>query len=683
PLPGVEFACRPGEGRESLFLPARGGQVQVLRDLKLESQHYEAALSELSGLGSCLEGRDLWRCGLEDCLDFLGALQRCPAGSVQAEWPAGGRISRPRGIVSFDSLKVSAERAGAWLQVGGGVEVDGRSLMSVSKLLEAVRASKGRYVRLTEDSYAEVSEALRKRLRALSLLARDRGGKIEVPAVTAPFLQDLRQEGAGLELDRAADTLLSRVEEASRLYPKIPPELRADLRDYQAEGYRWMSRLAAWGAGACLADDMGLGKTVQAVALLLSRAREGAALVVTPASVLYNWKNELGRFAPGLRCAMLGPSDREKTVRELGPGDVLLTTYGLLAGESELLSKRTWRTAVLDEAHMIRNRGTRTSQAARSLSADFRLILTGTPVQNNLSEIWSLFEFINPGLLGSFEAFTERFITPIEVRSDPGARQTLRQIISPFVLRRTKASVLEELPQKTEITLPVELSAQERALYEKIRSEALIRAEEKETSTVDLLATLMKLRQAACSPRLVDPSLAIPSSKEEAFMGLARSLIAAGHRALVFSQFTSHLALIRGALDQAGIPCLYMDGSVRAADRASLAAEFQKGLTPLFLISLKAGGTGLNLTAADYVIHLDPWWNPSVEDQASDRAFRIGQTLPVTVYRLIAKDTVEERILELHRTKKQLSDALLEGTDAPKSLSREDILRLLGQPAEG
>ncbi|MDL2060176.1 DEAD/DEAH box helicase [Mesosutterella sp. AGMB02718] len=679
PLPGVEFACRPGEGRESLFLPTREGQVQVLRDLKLESQHYEAALSELSGLGSCMEGPGSWRCGLEDCLDFLGALQRCPKGSVEVQWPAGGKLTRSRGRISFDSLRISAGRAGAWLELGGEVDVDGRSLMTISQLLEAVRAAKGRYVRLSEDSYAEVSEALKKRLRAVSLLAREKGGKVELPSVTAPFLQDLRRGGAALSADQAADALFERIDEASKLYPKIPQDLRADLRDYQAEGYRWMSRLASWGAGACLADDMGLGKTVQAIALLLSRAKEGPALIVTPASVLYNWKSELGRFAPGLRCVMLGAGNREKTVREAGAGDVLLTTYGLLASESDLFAGRAWRTAVLDEAHMIRNRGTKTAQAAQRLDAAFRLILTGTPVQNNLSEIWSLFEFINPGLLGSFEAFTGRFITPIEVRHEPGARQTLRQIISPFVLRRTKASVLEELPQKTEITLPVELSEAERALYEKIRSEALIRAEEKETSTIDLLATLMKLRQAACSPKLIDPSLPFESSKEEAFMGLVRNLIAAGHRALVFSQFTSHLALIRQALDKAGIPYLYMDGAVRASERAALAEEFQKGGTPLFLISLKAGGTGLNLTAADYVIHLDPWWNPSVEDQASDRAYRIGQTMPVTIYRLIARGTVEERILELHRTKKQLSDALLEGTDAPKSLSREDIVKLLEQ----
>lgn len=683
PMPGVEFACRPGEGRESLFLPTRDGQVQVLRDLKLERQHYRIALSELSELGSCMEGQDRWRCGLEECLDFLGALQRCPPDSIRIEWPAGEKFSRAKGLISFGSLRVSASRSGSWLELGGEVEVDGTALLSVSRLLEAIRTSKGRYVQLSENRYAEISEALKKRLRAISALARAKKGKLDIPTVTAPFLQELRQEGASISSDRAADALFERVEAAERLYPKIPRNLCADLRDYQVEGYRWMSRLASWGAGACLADDMGLGKTLQAIALLLSRSRDGAAIVVMPASVLYNWKSELGRFAPGLRCVMLGSADREKTVRELGPGDVLLTTYGLLASESELLAGRHWHTAVLDEAHMIRNRGTKTSQAARGLDAGFRLILTGTPVQNNLSEIWSLFEFINPGLLGSFESFTERFITPIETRSEQAPRQTLRQIISPFLLRRTKASVLEELPRKTEITLPVELSAPERALYEKIRSEALIRAEEKETSTMDLLATLMKLRQAACSPKLIDPSLPIESSKQEAFMGLVRSLIEAGHRALVFSQFTSHLALIRGALDKTGIRYLYMDGAVRASERASLAAEFQKGEPPLFLISLKAGGTGLNLTAADYVIHLDPWWNPAVEDQASDRAYRIGQNLPVTIYRLIAKDTVEERILELHRTKKQLSDALLEGTDAPSSLTREDILRLLEQPAQG
>ena len=317
------------------------------------------------------------------------------------------------------------------------------------------------------------------------------------------------------------------------------------------------------------------------------------------------------------------------------------------------------------------------SKAAMELNGAFRLLLTGTPLQNHLGEIWNLFQFANPGLLGSFQQFTEKFISPIEKNGDKNRQKQLKRLLQPFILRRTKTEVLDELPEKTEITLHVELDEQERALYENLRWEAISNLEEGSATAIQTLAEITKLRQAACHPSLVYPELNLSSAKSSAFMKLVEELMKNNHRSLVFSQFTSHLRLIREELDKAHIDYLYLDGSTSLPERNKLVKEFQTGTQPLFLISLKAGGLGLNLTAADFVIHLDPWWNPSIEDQASDRAYRIGQTRPVTVYRLIATQTIEEKIIRLHQTKKSLADSLLDGSDLAHKLTKEEMLELL------
>ena len=331
--------------------------------------------------------------------------------------------------------------------------------------------------------------------------------------------------------------------------------------------------------------------------------------------------------------------------------------------------------------------------------ADFRLLLTGTPLQNHLNEIWNLFQFANPGLLGSYQQFTDRFILPIERDHDQERQRLLRRVLSPFLLRRTKDDVLSELPEKTEITLRVELSHDEQALYDNLRQQAIANLETGTKSALQTLAEITRLRQAACHPRLIDPKLPIQSSKTQAFLDLVDELRQSGHRALVFSQFTSHLALIREALDKqnsnrqgnqspllgrgvGGEAYLYLDGSTSAAERNRLVRQFQTGDQPLFLISLKAGGLGLNLTAADYVIHLDPWWNPAIEDQASDRAHRIGQERPVTVYRLIAAGTIEEKIIRLHQNKRSMADALLQDADMFAQISADDVIKLLRESVD-
>jgi SNF2 family DNA or RNA helicase len=343
----------------------------------------------------------------------------------------------------------------------------------------------------------------------------------------------------------------------------------------------------------------------------------------------------------------------------------VLLSYPLLQQNAEAFTARAWHTLVLDEAQALKNAATKRTQAAQALQADFRLALSGTPVENRLAELWSIMRVCNPGLLGTAARFNERFGTPIERDADRDAQRLLRRLIAPFVLRRTKAQVLDDLPPRTELALAVQPDAAERAHYEALRRQALAAAERSLAegggqAQIGVLAQLMRLRRAACDPRLVNPELNIPGAKVQAFAELATELAANGHKALVFSQFVDFLSLLREPLDAAGIAYQYLDGSTPAAERTRRVDAFQRGEGTLFLISLKAGGFGLNLTAADYVVIADPWWNPAAEDQASGRAHRIGQQRPVTVYRLVSAGTIEERIVELHQHKRELADGVLE-----------------------
>jgi SNF2 family DNA or RNA helicase len=474
--------------------------------------------------------------------------------------------------------------------------------------------------------------------------------------------------------DNPAWTELKRKMSKGAKDAEIPEGLTADLRPYQAEGFRWMARLASWGAGACLADDMGLGKTVQAICILLHRSKDAPSIVIAPVSVIPNWVSELGKFAPSLNAVTLPPDGRKEFLESLHKGDVLVTSYGLLQSEEKSICSVTWSVAVLDEAHNIRNFATKTAKAAMSVKAGFRLALTGTPIQNNLTDAWSIFNFVNPGMLGSLSNFSRRFVSDGEE-----GKKRLKKLIAPFILRRTKSAVLDELPPKTEVIIKVNLSEEETAFYEAVRKRAIESLEKCEDTSrnIQVLAEITRLRQASCNTRLVDPLSEIESSKMSAFMDLVLELTDNGHRALVFSQFVTHLTLAREELEREGIEYLYLDGSTPLNERGRLVKEFQSGDTGLFLISLKAGGLGLNLTGADFVIHLDPWWNPAVEDQASDRAHRIGQARPVTVYRLVGEGTIEEKIIRLHATKRDMADTLLEGSDRTAKLSSKALMQLI------
>lgn len=470
--------------------------------------------------------------------------------------------------------------------------------------------------------------------------------------------------------------------------PVEPPRgLRATLRDYQAAGVAWLQHLRACGAGGILADDMGLGKTLQTIAHLAIEKEAGRledpALIVAPTSLSFNWARELAKFAPHLRVVALTGAQRHARYAELDRADVAITSYPVLLRDEERLAARRWHLVVLDEAHTVKNPRSRAHRAVKRIDAAHRLCLTGTPVENHLGELWSLFDFLDPGLFGDELTFRRVYRLPIEQLGDEERLASLRDKVSPYLLRRLKRDVASELPPKTEIVRPVELRGDQRELYERIRlaaHESVRRVIQKQglaASTVPILDALTKLRQVCCDPRLVAMRAAHEvrrSAKYERLFELLDAQLGRGHRVLVFSQFTRMLALIARGLSERGVPYLTLTGESR--DRASLVDRFERGDADVFLISLKAGGVGLTLTSADTVVHYDPWWNPAAQDQATDRAYRIGQTRPVVVTSLIARGSVEERMLALQERKRRLAEGVLGGGGARLALSEDDVEEL-------
>jgi SNF2 family DNA or RNA helicase len=462
------------------------------------------------------------------------------------------------------------------------------------------------------------------------------------------------------------------------------PSFAGQLRDYQRDALGWFAFLQRFGFGGCLADDMGLGKTVMVLAWLdrlrAMKRTKAPSLVVAPRSVVFNWKEEAARFAPKLR--VLDFSGATRSVQRLDGHDIVLTSYGTLRRDALLLKDVEFEYAVLDEAQTIKNANTAAAKAARLIRSKHRLALSGTPVENHLGELWSLFEFLNPGLLGTSSAFARH--RGAAAKQDRAAIDILARGIRPFVLRRTKAQVAPELPARTELTMHCDMQGLQRELYDELRDHyrtALLGRIEKDglqKSRMHILEALLRLRQAACHPALIDPRHKdVPSAKFDALLPHLAEVREEGHKALVFSQFTSLLGLLRTRLDEAGTRYAYLDGRTR--DRQTVVEQFQTDpACDVFLISLKAGGLGLNLTAAEYVYLLDPWWNPAVEAQAIDRAHRIGQARHVFAYRLLATGTVEEKIAELQKSKRELADAIVQAdVGLLRNLQQEDLEILL------
>ena len=676
---------RPGEGAVSLMADVEGSRCLAERDLEEERRRAGALERSLPVLATLPELDGQWYAATpEEALPVLVELREAVArGEALVEWPEGEKfkLSRP---VSAADLNLRLGSGDRWFTVEGELRVDDERVLDMRQLLDLVQATPHRFLPLGEGEFVALTRELRRHLEELAAYVERRGRKLTLHPLAALALDDLTGQVGRLDAAPGWHDRLAEMRAALARTETPPSTLKARLRDYQLQGFQWLARLAHLGFGACLADDMGLGKTVQALAVILHCADQGPTLVVAPTSVCANWLTEARRFAPTLRLVPFGGADRQAQLADLGPFDLVVTSYGLLHQEAALLTGVAWHTVVLDEAQAIKNSTTRRSQAAMHLQAQFRLITTGTPIENHLGEFFTLFHFINPGLLGSRERFNERFAAPIERHNDREAGRRLKKLIQPFILRRLKAQVLEELPPRTEVLLEVELSPEETAFYEALRRQALERIETEAGAgghqRMRILAEITRLRQACCHPRLVLPESTLPGAKLALFAEVVGELLDNGHKALVFSQFVGHLALIRAYLDEHAIPYRYLDGSTPARERQREVEAFQAGQGDLFLISLKAGGLGLNLTAADYVIHMDPWWNPAVEDQASDRAHRIGQQRPVTVYRLVARNTIEEKIVRLHGEKRDLADSLLEGTDASGRISADDLLRLIREP---
>ena len=676
----------PGHGNITTIAEREGKKVQLVRSLKAEKKNMKRITEGLIEAEACDENEKWLPVSITDAITLsidkmLPFMQWCKKNEdiCTMEWAEGHKLSFHPAI-SSRSANISFKQKNSWFEVEGNVEISEGQVISLQKLLELMRqSSKQKFIRIGDNEYITLSNQLARILKRLDTVTSVNRSHLQMAPAAVSLLSDLLDDKTlNLEHNTAIDELRQRIKESSKAVPTVPKTLKAQLRDYQETGFGWMSKVTAWGAGVCLADDMGLGKTLQTIALLLEQSCQGPSLVVAPASVVPNWRNELKRFSPTLNVILLNQSeDRAKNIKEAQAGDIVITTYALLNIQQEELTTHEWNVVCLDEAHTIKNANTKMSKAAMRLQARRKVILTGTPVQNHLAELWNLFQFINPGLLGSADQFKKKFIHPIEGEHDRERQNQLRRLISPFLLRRTKGEVIEELPEKNEIKLPVELSPDEMTMYEVHRRKAEVAVRADKSLNGSTLAEITRLRQMACSCSLVEKKWQVPSSKMLAFIDLAESLSDSGNRALVFSQFTSFFGEVRKAMDKAKLPYLYLDGSTPMAKREQLVKDFQSGKCPFFLISLKAGGLGLNLTGANYVIHLDPWWNPAIEQQATDRAYRIGQQEDVTVYHLISQHTIEEKILRLHKTKRDLADSLLEGSDMAHAITQEEMLELL------
>ena len=552
------------------------------------------------------------------------------------------------------------------------------SLDEVRGILRSVKLKRS-YYRLRDGQFLDLVNGDESRLFSvmeyLSFTDEElRAGRKQLPMYQALYLESIT------DVKKTQD-FMQLIEAVHSIKPVYPDYLENVLRDYQKDGIAWMKQLSVLGFGGILADDMGLGKTLQVIAYVMGDKPEKPALVVTPSALTYNWRSEIRRFTPDARVLIVdGPKEeRAELVKTIGDYDFVITSYPMLRRDGALYRDKEFSYCFIDEAQYIKNPKTMNSRSVKNVNARVRFALTGTPIENSLMELWSIFDFVMQGYLYGSHEFRDRFEVPIVKNSDPHASASLRARIKPFVLRRMKNDVLAELPEKIENTIYADLVPEQKKLYAAFlataRSETaeLLQSGEK----MRILTLLMRLRQICCHPALFDESYKKDSGKLNALTDIITGALASGHRLLVFSQFTSMLAIIRRKLDSLGIDSFYIDGQTKPYERTELARRFNEGERGVFLISLKAGGTGLNLIGADTVVHFDPWWNPAVMDQASDRAHRIGQERKVQVIRLAASGTIEEKILRLQESKRSLADDIIKmNADSFGSLTNEEILSL-------
>ena len=690
PLPDGQIRFPAGEGDEVIYDQFDGQTIAITRDLVAEQLNYETLHEFIcDNIADVFEDFMTARLSTSESLLALLEFAYEHQSSYIIEWPMGREL-RFKGVMKPADVEIQVSTQMNWFEVQGKANLGGTTV-SFYDLLAMYRDSEYKgYIKVGDNEFMKMTEALKKNIEQLNgvIMNHDRSSKSDqVGRYDVGKLAEILGEDGGLhaQMDEEFIGLLRRMRESYDSDIEVPQNLNADLRDYQKEGFQWMARLTSWGAGACLADDMGLGKTVQSIALMLHRAEMGPSLVVAPKSLVLNWENELKKFAPSLHPVNLNKEKHKKQeVEKAGSGDVIITTYGVLVTQKDILTSKKWNVVCLDEAHSIKNRMTRTSRAAMSLTGEAKVILTGTPLQNHLGEMWNLFQFINPGMLGPWQQFVDKYI---KSPWDEIIQKGLKDRTLPFILRRTKEQVLDDLPDKISYEQMVELSPEETVIYEKIRKDVEIKfkkhktkAEREQAAKLDLtfFQELTRLRLLSNSVSLVYPEWKPESSKIAALRDILTSLSSRkDNQVLIFSQFTSFLSQIGAMMKDAGFEYLYLDGQTPLDERQRLVDRFQDGECQFFLISLKAGGLGLNLTAANYVILMDPWWNPSIEDQATDRAHRIGQERNVTVVRLVSANTIEEKILKLHEQKQDLSDRILEGTSGTASLTMDEILDMV------
>jgi non-specific serine/threonine protein kinase len=599
-----------------------------------------------------------------------------------------GKINR-----ATPSLRVNITSGIDWFDLKTLVEF-GDQQISFHDVRKALKRGE-RYIKLADGSVGQIPEDWLEKYKHLWNLARETEDGFRVSDFHIPLIDDLLEGSATIQTPPDLPQRRERFRHFEQIAPQpLPQGFTGELRPYQKHGFDWLHFLREYRFGGILADDMGLGKTVQMLTYLLSlkeqaqaesdteKAHSRSTLLIVPKSLIANWQRESEKFTPDLRFLEYIGNFRNKDTAIFNDYDVILTTYGTMLRDVELLSKYEFNHIVLDESQAIKNPLAKSAKAARLLKARHRLVMTGTPVENNTFELWSQFAFLNPGLLGNLDYFKKEFATPIESAGDEATAATLRKLVYPFILRRTKEQVAPELPPRTERVIYTDMDTAQKRLYtqtkERYRAEllGLIESEGIDDARFKILEGLLRLRQISIHPALVDSNYRGDAPKFEFLLETLDTLQAENHKALVFSQFIETLRLVRAELDKRNLRYEYLDGKTR--DRQAHVDSFQNDPSiPFFLISLKAGGVGLNLTAADYVIHLDPWWNPAVEMQASDRAHRIGQDKPVFVYKIIARDTVEEKILQLQDKKRALVQNLI-ATESSffKSLTRDDVKML-------
>lgn len=673
-------SLRPqGAARRMSLEPQSDVCLEVPRDQDAE-RRFKTQLDEY--LSSAQQASDAWLAFMMHAVPLLQA----QGWSVHVEDDFPYRIVMPDGWYADLDMRHKDD----WFDLHLGVAVDGEQINLLPALVSylqgelsptdaasirvdqhlLIRLADGRYLPVPLERIERIADTLVELHEQRSLNTR---AALSLPCSQASRIAQLRRELDAPQLRSSNPELRTLIEELADVSPIVPVEppatFRASLRAYQQEGLGWLQFLRRHRLGGILADDMGLGKTVQTLAHLMLEKAAGRlhapSLIVAPVSVIGNWRAELNRFAPELNVVTLHGSRRKEHFGLASRADVVLTGYPSLQNDAEFLLSREFYFLILDEAQMIKNPRAKVSQVARQLRATHRLCLTGTPMENHLGELWSLFDFLQPGLLGDERSFQRHYRTPIEKQADEKRAEALRRRIAPFILRRTKEAIARELPPKTQIVESLVLEDEQRDFYDGIRLamhrrvQEVIQEQGLARSHITVLDALLKLRQACCDPRLVRDDAdtrSLPSAKLDWLRTALPELVAEGRRILLFSQFASMLRLIESTVTELQIPYCVLTGETK--NRTDVVRRFQSGAVPLFLISLKAGGVGLNLTAADTVIHYDPWWNPAVEAQATDRAHRIGQDQPVFVYKLIAQGTIEEKIMQLQADKHALTNQL-------------------------